>query len=214
MSDYPGAVRTGCPAVNQHIGVVVDGCMELLSSRIEEIGDGWTAIAPPSEGGAEVVLEPGAPISFQWVTTRGLGVAYGFVRGDAELDVPAVVVDLDGGAELVQRRRHLRTDAVVRIVITPAPHANVKQPAIGATLDLAGGGMRARVPDWLRTGDVVNVRVCLDEGEAVGARARVVRRIDDKTVAFEFEEIAVNERERLVRDVFRRLRKALVVTGP
>jgi c-di-GMP-binding flagellar brake protein YcgR len=199
------------PSVNQHIGVVVDGCMELLSSRIEEIGEGWIAIAPPSDRGAEVPLEPGAPISFQWVTPRGLGVAYGFVRGDAELDVPAIVVDLDGDSELVQRRRHVRADAFVRIVITPAVRENRKQAAIGTTLDLAGGGIRARVPGWLKAGDLVKVRICLDEDEAVGAVARVVRRVDDNTVAFEFEDIEVNERERLVRDVFRRLRKALAV---
>jgi hypothetical protein len=57
------------------------------------------------------------------------------------------------------------------------------------------------------------VRICLYEDEAVGALARVVRRVDDNTVAFEFEDIEVNERERLVRDVFRRLRKALAVRG-
>src|SRR5262245_23688738 len=151
------------PALNQHVGVVVDGCMNLLSSRIEVIGDGWIAIAPPSDAGSELQLEPGAPISFQWVTARGLGVAYGFVRGDASLDVPAIVVDLDGDPELVQRRRHVRADAFVRIVITPAVRARVKQPAIGTTLDLAGGGIRARVPRWLEAGDMVNVRICLDD---------------------------------------------------
>jgi c-di-GMP-binding flagellar brake protein YcgR len=201
------------PSVNQHIGVVVDGCLDLLSSRVEEIGEGWIAIAPPSESGRERELEPGAAISFQWVTPRGLGVAYGFVRGDAGLEVPAIAVDLDGEPELVQRRRHVRADAFVRIVITPAARAHAKQPAIGTTLDLAGGGIRARVPGWLQAGDRVNVRICLDEDEAVGAVARVVRRVDEETVALEFEDIEVSERERLVRDVFRRLRKALVVRG-
>lgn len=200
------------PSVNQHIGVAVDGCLDLLSSRIEEIGEGWIAIALPTERGCERALEPGCPISLQWVTARGLGVAYGFVRGDAGLDVPALVVDLDGAPELVQRRRHVRADAFVRILITPVTCDGIAtQSAIGTTLDLAGGGIRARVPGWLKAGDLVNVRICLDDDEAVGAVARVVRRVDDQTVALEFEDIAVSERERLVRDVFRRLRRALVV---
>lgn len=199
------------PEVNCHVGLVAEGSLDVLSTRVEDSGEGWVAIACPAAGSTEVDLPAGSLVTLQWATARGLRVADCVVRGPADVGVPAVVVDLAGEPQLVQRRQHVRTDAFVRIAVTPAGPTARKQPAIGTTLDVAGGGMRARVPHWLAEGDQVNVRVCIDDDEDVTARARVVRRVDEETVAFEFDEMPLSERERLVRYVFRRLRAALRV---
>jgi c-di-GMP-binding flagellar brake protein YcgR len=198
------------PRVNQHVGLSVDGSLDTLSSRVEDRGDGWLALAPPAIEGRTQWLRSGTAVTVQWVTPRGLGVVHGMVRGSANLGVRAFVVELIGEPDIVQRRRHVRADSFVRIVVTPALPSDARQPAIGTTLDVAGGGLRARVPGWLEPGDLVRVRILLDDDEEVSALARVVRRIDEQTVGFEFEDIGIQERERLVRHVFRRLRQALV----
>lgn len=198
------------PEVNQHLGVAGEGSLDLLTSRVEDLGETWMAIALPACNGVPHDLEDGAVVQLQWVTGRGLGVVTGVVRGRASLGVDVLIVDLAGEPEVIQRRRHVRADAFVRIVVTPASRAEGRQPAIGSTLDLAGGGFRARVPSWFTPGDTVRIRIFLGDEEEVAAVARVVRRIDDDVVAFEFDDMPVSARERIVRDVFRRLRQALV----
>jgi c-di-GMP-binding flagellar brake protein YcgR len=198
------------PALNQHVALSVEGSLELMTSRVEDAGETWLALAAPTVDGTQRRFEDGESLQLQWVTPRGLGVASATVRGTASLGVEVVVVDLDGAPDVVQRRRHVRADACVRIVISPADGAHPARPAIGSTLDLAGGGIRARAPSWYQPRDTVRVRLLLGDEEEVTALARVVRRIDDHVLAFEFEDIAVSAREQIVRDVFRRLRQALV----
>lgn len=202
---------TELPRVNQPVTVVLEGSRDTMSSRIEDIGSGWVALALPSSSGRTHWLREGTVVTIHWSAPRGLGGVHGVVRGAADLGVRAVVVDLVSEPEVMQRRRHVRADSILRIVVTPALPSDGRQPAIGTTLDVAGGGLRARVPGWLGPGDLMRVRILLDDDEEVTALARVVRRIDSETVAFEFEDIGVQERERLVRHVFRRLRQALVV---
>jgi hypothetical protein len=201
-------VSTALPEVDQFVGIVPEGSRDVLSSRVEEIGAGWVALSPPSSPDSEQELAEGMEIELQWITPRGLGIAKAILRRTSVSENAGVVAELTGDAELVQRRDHVRTDALVRLAIKPLePHPD-KQPSIGATLDLAGGGLRARVPRWLEENELVHVRVLLDD-EEIAALARVVRRIDDDTVALSFEHIPMSERERIVRHVFKRLRKAL-----
>jgi c-di-GMP-binding flagellar brake protein YcgR len=199
------------PAMNQHVAVVLEGSVDLLSTRVEEVGQDWIAIAPPAADGREISLPEGSRITLKWITPRGLGIAEGVVRGSADIGVPGIVVGLADEPEIVQRRQHVRADAFVRIAVMPDTPSSGKQPAIGTTLDLAGGGLRARVPSWIEQGEIVNVRLYIDDEQTVIAKARVVRRIDEETVALEFDEIPLGERERLVRYVFRKLRQALKV---
>ncbi|MFN8187088.1 MAG: PilZ domain-containing protein [Gaiellales bacterium] len=201
--------RTALPELNQHVAVAIEGPPDFLDSRVVEVGESWLALALPAPDGRVEELADGATVHLQWITARGLGVATGVVRGLAHLGVEVAIVDLIGEPEIVQRRHHVRADASVRIVIMSETRAGGHQPAIGSTLDLAGGGIRARVPHWCTPGDRVRIRILLTDDEEVVAVARVVRRVDDKTVAFEFEELPVTERERIVRNVFRQLRAAL-----
>lgn len=201
------------PEVNQHVAVAVQGCPDLLSSRVEEVGETWLALALPALEGRIHEVADGTALHMQWITPRGLGIASGVVRGLAHLGVDVAIVDLTTDPEIVQRRRHVRADAVLRIVITPESPEDGHQPAIGSTLDLAGGGVRARAPRWCAPGDRVRIRLMLGDGEEVSATARVVRRVDDQVVAFEFEEIPVYARERIVKNVFRHLRAALATRG-
>jgi c-di-GMP-binding flagellar brake protein YcgR len=197
------------PHVNQLVALSLEGSNDLLSSRVEEVGEGWVALAPPSSSGGKHELREGAQIELQWITPRGLGVARATVRGADHFVDQVVLAEVNGDAELVQRRDHVRTDDFARVVITPLNAQPGKQAAIGTTLDVAGGGVRARVPQWLEPGELVRMRIKLADGEQVVALARAVRRIDDETVAFSFEQIGMSERERVVRHVFRRLRQAL-----
>jgi hypothetical protein len=199
------------PSVNQHVAVVVEGSVDLLGTRVEDVGIDWMAIAPPSAEGREIDLPVGCRVTLKWITPRGLGIAEGVVGGAADVGVAAVRIDLVDEPEIVQRRQHVRADAFVRIAVTPDTPSSSKQPAIGTTLDLAGGGLRARVASWIEPGEVVNVRLYIDEEQTVITKARVVRRIDEETVALEFDGIPLVERERLVRYVFRKLRQALKV---
>jgi hypothetical protein len=199
------------PRINEPVTLLLEGSVDPLQSRVEDAAHGWLALATPSSGYRMHTLEPGTPVIVQWGVQRGLGSIAAVVREVMDIGVEAVIVDVVGEPEIVQRRRHVRADSCVRVVVTPALADDERQPAIGTTLDLAGGGLRARVTGWLEPGDLVRVRIMLDDDEEVSALARVVRRLDEDTVAFEFEDIGVQERERLVRHVFRRLRQALAV---
>ena len=199
------------PDVNEHVSLLVEGMEESLSSRVEDRARNWLALALPSSGNRTHWLRPGTELTVQWGASRGLASIKAVVREVMDIGVEAIIVDLVGEPEIAQRRRHVRADSCMRIVVTPALPDDVRQPAIGTTLDVAGGGLRARVTGWLDRGDLVRVRILLDDDEEVSALARVVRRLDNETVAFEFEDIGVQERERLVRHVFRRLRQALSV---
>jgi c-di-GMP-binding flagellar brake protein YcgR len=199
------------PRINQPVSLLVPDIREPLASRVEDMAYDWLALAAPSSGDRLHWLRPGTKIRVQWGIPRGLGTIAAVVRETMDIGVEAVVVDLVGEPEIVQRRRHVRADCCVRIVVTPALPDDERQPAIGTTLDVAGGGVRARVSGEFQPGDLVRTRLFLDDDEEVSALARVVRRVGDETVALEFEDISVQERERLVRYVFRRLRQSLAV---
>lgn len=200
------------PRVNQPVTLAVPGFRDPLASRVEDRASGWLALATPASGDRLYWLKPGTELRVQWCLPRGLGTVAAVVRETVDLGVEAVVVDLAGEPELVQRRRYVRADCCVRLVLAPALPDDERAPAIGTTLDLAGGGVRARVSGGFEPGDLVRVRLFLDDDEdEVAALAHVVRRLDEETLALEFDEISVRERERLVRFVFRRLRQSLAV---
>jgi hypothetical protein len=202
------------PTLNDRIGVQAENWGDALSSRVEDTGEGWLAIAPPSDGLAVHGIPPGRHVVISWLTPRGLGLVHGTVRSIVQIPIKAIVVDIHGEPELVQRRRHVRAEAVVQIVVEPlgADEADEEAvPVLGSSLDIGGGGLLARVAAPLNAGDAVKLRLRISDDESIEATAHVVRRIDDQVLALEFDEISVNDRERLVRQVFRLLRQALAV---
>ena len=200
------------PRLNQHIGVQAESWGDTLASRVEDAGEGWLAIAPPSDGLAVHSIPPGRLVVIEWLTPRGIGLVHGTVREVVEIPVKAIVVDLAGEAELVQRRRHVRAEAVLQIVVEPECEDESKIiPVLGSSLDIGGGGLLARVPAALEPGDAVRVRLRITDDESIDATAHVVRRAGKDLLAFEFDRISVYDQERLVRQVFRLLRQALAV---
>jgi hypothetical protein len=202
------------PTLNDRIGVQAENWGDPLSSRIEDVGDGWLAIAPPSDGLAVHAIPPGREVVVQWMTPRGLGLVHGTVRSIVEIPIKAILIDIHGEPELVQRRRHVRAEAVIQIVVEPLGADDADEdvlPVLGSSLDIGGGGLLARVPARLKAGDAVKLRLRISDEESIEATAHVVRRIDDEVLALEFDEISVHDRERLVRQVFRLLRQALAV---
>jgi c-di-GMP-binding flagellar brake protein YcgR len=194
------------PDVNQKIAVRLSDWRGELYSRVEDAGDGILMIALPSDGTTVHTLAVGRQVTIEWITSRGLACTPGVVDGRArDGRVPMLSIAVTGETTLVQRRDYVRAEAFVPVTITLAREN--AEPVTGITLDVSGGGLRARLPIAAAVDDIVRVALELEEGE-IAAVARITRRIDENTIAFQFTEISQPSREKLIRFVFAAHRRA------
>jgi hypothetical protein len=136
---------------------------------------------------------------------------YTSLRGVVRLHGEAVFEDrslirfeADGPADVSQRRSFVR-------VTSPQPVTLDAEEArrLAYTVDLSGGGMLLVGADELKPDDHVPFTMALGDRRApVQGVARVVRIRDDGKRALVFEEIAEEDRQRLIRFVFECMRNA------
>jgi c-di-GMP-binding flagellar brake protein YcgR len=196
------------PPVNRLVAVQVEGSETVYRSRIEDVGDGTIFLALPSDGHTEHRFAVGSLVTLEWFADRGMGRVAGVVTGHADVGVPALVVELDGAPELVQRREHARAGLMLGIDVWP--DAADDEPVSGITLDVSGGGLRAVINAPLEEDSLLRFSVNLLEGKVVSGLARVVDVRDDDVVAFELHDLVPADRERLIRAVFASYRESRV----
>ena len=187
------------PDVNQRIAVRVPGLDVELQSRIEDIVDGRLIIAVPTNGPTVHVLSLGCDLDIEWITPRGLARLPAAVRRYVNDAIPSLVVDVVGQTELFQRRDYARAHAMLAVRVEPG---FIEGPPVdGTTLDISGGGLRAKVPLALGPGEPVTIDIEMPDGK-LSVGARVSRQAEVDSVAFEFTEISQADRERIIRYVF------------
>jgi c-di-GMP-binding flagellar brake protein YcgR len=197
------------PSVNQLVWLATDRSDHAATTRVEDVDGDTLVLAVPDRH-----LPAGTAVRVHWVSPRGVASWKGCVRGRARLGIDVLLVDVEGEPEFLQRRGFVRADAFLPVEVAPLPEDGADEPPSvqGRTLDISGGGLRARLPCVpVPVGGRVELWLELAPGEEVYATAKVVRTADDDVVALAFDEISVSARERIVREVFRRLRQALAV---
>ena len=125
-------------------------------------------------------------------------------RGD---EPDAVTVEFDQGAETIQRRDFFRLDAMTDVVVT----REHRPPVETYTLDLSASGLLLPGPPDLSMDDQVWVAIDVEEDPPVRARGRVVRVTDEDHKGVRFDLIDEAERDRLIRYLFERQRRAAQV---
>ena len=187
---------------------------EGLTSRVEHADEARPeriAIATPAQDGVEVTLRSGDELELEWTADEGARVVRVMVLGDAQLRVPAIVVEVVGQAQGVQRRDNVRLPVSLGLQVWEIVGENESEPPpmIGSVYDLSGGGMQARIPRRLHIGDRFWVRFELPERGFVETEAVVRRHIAGDVYGLEFEDMSAADRERIIRAIFSIMREQL-----
>jgi c-di-GMP-binding flagellar brake protein YcgR len=201
--------------VNTRILLRSDRHPDGLSSRVEHADldrPERLAVATPAHDGADVALVSGDELELEWSTadegTRSVRVR---VLGDAQLRVPAIVVEIVGSVEGVQRRDNVRLPVSLGLSVWDIVDDDEDEPPpmIGSVYDLSGGGMQARIPRRLHIGERFWVRFELPERGFVETEAVVRRHIAGDVYGLEFDGMPPSDRERIVRTIFSIMRAQL-----
>lgn len=147
------------------------------------------------------------PLVLEYVSVRGV-VRF---EGQAVLQERDLVrFEVSTAPEVTQRREFVRIPSLQDVVLDGEAAAKIDTKAI----DLSGGGMLLGGAQSLELDSVVRFRLQLGGGAGtIDGRARVVRSDEEGRRALVFEEIAQDDRERLIHFVFERQRQALAKVG-
>jgi c-di-GMP-binding flagellar brake protein YcgR len=186
------------PHVGENIFLLPGARGGRLNSRVEGSSNGDTvAVGPPTEYGVVVVLPVGEPVTIEWTTERGLYRGDGLVTSIAAHDRPALTIRLDE-SHIAQRREHVRVDMVVDVEVKQTAGITVRCK----TLDLSGGGMRARIPLDLVAGEPLEGTLFLPDQDSIEFEAEVIRGSEMNGFAVRWTHVEPKDRERLIRYVF------------
>ena len=170
-------------------------------------GSVTVALAVPD---ARVGRLDGADATVESTTERGIQRFHGRVVLHGRTDVFEVV--LGGEAERIQRREWARVAVVIPVNVEP-----VDAPGVVAgetsSLNLSGGGVLIRDPWRLPMGIDVRLELKVDPDQPpVRALARVVRDGGPERKGLRFDDLSVQDSERLMRFVREKERAALRIS--
>jgi len=144
MSDLD--LELSLPGLNARLSVV-DSSGRSRPSRVEDVDEGWLALAAPSFPGDVEPPEEGQAFELVWPTTRAALVVQAVLRERVPGAVPLWWVQPVGDIVVNQRRSFVRAPAVVATTrltwLVPD-----EGTAEGEVLDLSEGGMLALVTGW------------------------------------------------------------------
>ena len=136
------------PSINSLVRVVLaDG--EERPSRVEADDDGLLTVAAPWHAAA-LAPDAGEPLSLRWPNVRGIcEVTATLVSVDRERTLPLWRVQTQGDIHVIQRRRFVRADATVPVMLAPVAAdldtAQLANPVMATLTNLSEGGARCRV---------------------------------------------------------------------
>lgn len=134
------------PGLNDRLAVV-DSSGRSRPSRVEDVDEGWLAVAAPSFPGDVEPPEEGQAYELVWPTTRAALVVQVVLRERVSGAVPLWWVQPVGEITVDQRRSFVRAPAVTATTRLTwlVPDEGEAQ---GEVLDLSEGGMLALVTGW------------------------------------------------------------------
>jgi hypothetical protein len=174
--------------------------------RVFERGGDFLMLVLMLDDGEQLAEEVLEPLELEYFSAQGL-VRF---RGQAVLQERDLVrFEVSTAPEVTQRREFVRVPALQDVVLGDETRAT-KSKAI----DLSGGGMLLSGARELELDSVI--RFSIDLGPRTGViegRARVVRADEEGRRALVFEQIAQDDRQRLIHFIFERQREALAKLG-
>jgi c-di-GMP-binding flagellar brake protein YcgR len=194
------------PRKRQVVAVVVPTVGRLLG-RVDEVGaDTVTLSLDPGQSGTMAVLASN-DVSLVFASARGLHRLTGSVRR-SPLRAGCLSFEPNSQGRLVQRRQHVRIDAVLDVTLFLRSRGG--ESTHTSTRDISGGGMAVADGHHLSVGEQVGASLDLGDGSnPVFMTCRIVRRDDSRTVSLQIDRIATPERERMIQYIFMRQRMAL-----
>jgi c-di-GMP-binding flagellar brake protein YcgR len=189
------------PRINDLVIVKIDDSGAELRSRIEDATPGNLSIAYLSDGLTQHRLPHGTRVTLEWLLTGGVGNVDAIVVGQREDVISMLDLQLVSEPMLVQRRRHVRADMVLDIMVCVDEESD--DWVGGVTLDVSGGGVRVLVPAELPLGSRPRIAIDLPDGGSIEAAAIVVAHRDEGIACLAFDEIVPSDREQVIRAVFR-----------
>lgn len=200
--------------INQRLIVRTARHPGVLTSRVEHADESQAdrlAIATPARDGEIVELATGDGIELEWTEDEVTRTIRATVLGDANLRIPAVIVELVGESRVVQRRDNVRLPVSLGLSVWEIVGEDDEEPPpmIGSVFDLSGGGMQARIPRRLHLDDRFWLRFELPERGVVETEAVVRRHIAGDVYGLEFVGLPPADRERIIRTIFAIMREQL-----
>lgn len=196
------------PEVGKLVRVRIRDWKTELSARVEQLTAERCVLSAPTDGRTTYEVPIGMPIEVGWLTYEGIAWTAALVVDTEPADARSLVVYLLDRPVLFPRREHMRAKVALAIEVRSGSDA---EPISGTTIDLGGGGLRARVPVAPPIEDVVRITVHLPGDDPVELTGRVARRVDAETLVFEYELIAPADRDRLIGFAFARVREEFLV---
>lgn len=212
-------------------------CAGIYSSRIEDLSEGFVAVAAPTAGGELVAVRPGEEIEIMIPDPSGFFLASCKVLERRAGRVPVLVLERPTEYVRMQLRHHVRVPASLEVEVSPQMPKSSGGPsggqedvpvAFGVTRDVSGGGLLVSFPaesrEVLARCHEMGLTVTLKLGcnsPPVVAKARVVRLEvvpagpgsgqdgDRLDVAVAFTEISHRDQDRIVKFVFDRQREMI-----
>lgn len=198
----------------------------LVSEYEGLLDDGSIAIAAPISERKVVPLPPGSLMNIYFIRQEGSNLElYKFrasVKGRYEEDnLKLLTVERQGGITKVQRRSYYRLDTLIEVKYRPlvpdtGAYRYQKPFKKSLAVNLSGGGICLLLDDRFETGDMVECEMTYDQIKNIRFYGRVVRFDEsDREGKFRFKagvayiEIEENDREAVVRYIFKEQRKLL-----
>lgn len=199
------------PGVKRPKGIDPGGKVKLaiadlpsVDARVEDVGETHAILGLAREPDRPLTEIGPAEATLEAVTSRGeIRVVAHVSQHNGERD--AVRVDFDREAEVIQRRDFFRLELMTDVVLNRESGALVE----AKTLDISASGLRLAGPLDLREGERLWVAIDVEDEDApVRAHGHVLRVTDRGQVVVNFDLIEEAARDRLIRFLFTRQRRA------
>jgi hypothetical protein len=161
----------------------IDGRDELVARVIEIREEGLLLSSPWDADGGQLMPVAGTPIEIGCTVEEGTQWLSVVATGPDEGEKLAFGVRYEDAPIRRERRREPRARVDFRIGVSAQPgDAEVE----GTLLDVSEGGMRARAPVELETGDIVYLTVHVPAGPPMQLTASVMRADPDEVYALSY----------------------------
>ena len=191
------------PGVGEQVAVLVPEGQAL--ARVLDAGEGYVKLdLSKHRGGPKLRKQDDATLLFSG--ERGVTQLKGAIRRDG-LTSSAVRFEFEATKERIQRRRHVRVDAEVPVILRLSTNGSLLK---SKTVNLSGGGLEIVDTVGLPINSIVKIQLRLPgESLPLPMTGRIVRRARPNTKGVKIERMILSDQDRLVRFIFTRQRLEL-----
>ena len=193
------------PAVGEQVAVIVAGGQAIAG--VLDAGEGYVKLdLSKHKGGPKLRKQDDATLLF--AGEQGITQLKGAIRRDG-LTSSAVRFEFEASKERIQRRRHVRVDAEVPVVLRLSTSSSGSLLR-SKTVNVSGGGLEIVDNVGLPLNAIVKIELRLPgDTVPVPMTGRIVRRARPNTKGVKIERMLLSDQDRLVKFIFTRQRLEL-----